>query len=221
MTVSWLGRPWIGRNNQSDASGGRNLTAAVPSEGTHTLRGMNPDEFLAIATPVVQRRGHRARLSLQDREDLLQDVAMKYLQAWSDGAEPDNVRAWLETATANAIVDRLRVADRRPADNFAEGGDDAVSAAMAVMWDSRFASAPAVSQQLISDVLGLIPRGEADLLRRRYLERFTAADLADELGITVANLDQRTTRAKRNLREALKSRPALVAELRASHPHVY
>ena len=178
---------------------------------------MEVDQLRAIAKPIVWRRGYRAGFPNEDREDLLQDILMKYLQAWPDQGPPDNGAAWLETATANAIVDRARAAERRPAAPFAEGGDDPVSLAIAAMGSTRFASAPAVSQKVLDCIFALVPSTDADLLRRRYLNNHTAA----ELGITVANLDQRTTRAKRKLRDALVSRPDLVDELRAQHPHIY
>ncbi len=146
---------------------------------------------------------------------------MKYLQAWPDGDAPANVAAWLETATSNAIVDRARADQRRPADNFAEGEEDPVSLAMAVMRSTQFASAPAVSREVIDNLFALVSAEEAHLLRRRYIHNDTAAELAAELGISVANLDQRTTRAKRGLRDALTARPDLVEALRNPHPHVY
>lgn len=129
--------------------------------------------------------------------------------------------AWLTTATTNAIIDRVRADARRPADNFAEGEDDPVALAFAAMRSPLFASAPAVSQKVISSIFALIPAQDARLLRQRYLQNDTAAELAKELGITVASVDQRTTRAKRKLRDALNARPDLIEELHAPHPHVY
>lgn len=182
---------------------------------------MENAELVATAQPIVWRRGYQAGLSTEDREDLLQDVLIKFLHAWPSTAAPDNVAAWFETTTSNAIIDRARVAERRPADNFAEGGDDPVSLAIAAMRSTQLASAPAVSQKVLAAIFDLIPTEDAHLLRQRYLKNDAAADLADELGITVANLDQRTTRAKRKLRDALAARLDLVEELRSPHPHIY
>ncbi len=182
---------------------------------------MEHEDLVGIAKPIVWRRGYQAGYSIEDREDLLQDVLMKFVQAWPNGVAPDNVAAWLETATSNAIIDRIRANERRPADNFAEGGDDPLSLAIAAMRSSQFASAPAVSQEVLDRIFALIPEADAYLLRERYLKDYSASELAGELGITVANLDQRTTRAKRRLRDALADRPDLVEELRAPHPHVY
>lgn len=182
---------------------------------------MEKNELVAIARPIVWRRGYQAGLSIEDRQDLFQDVLMKYLQAWPDGDAPANVAAWLETAASNAIVDRVRADQRRPADNFAEGEEDPVSLAMAVMRSTQFASAPAVSREVIDNLFALVSAEQAHLLRRRYIQNYTAAEVAAELGVSVANLDQRTTRAKRELREALSARPDLVAALRNPHPNVY
>lgn len=182
---------------------------------------MENDELVATAKPIVWRRGYQAGLSTEDREDLLQDVLMKFLHAWQNGDAPANVAAWVETATSNAIVDRVRVAERRPADNFAEGAVDPVSLAITAMRSTTFASAPAISRKVLSAIFDLVPAEDAHLLRQRYLKNHAAAELAEEFGISVANLDQRTTRAKRKLRDALVGRPDLVEELRAPHPHVY
>ncbi len=63
---------------------------------------MEHKDLVGIAKPIVWRRGYQAGYSIEDREDLLQDVLMKFVQAWPNGSAPDNVAAWLETATSNA-----------------------------------------------------------------------------------------------------------------------
>lgn len=88
------------------------------------------------------------------------------------------------------------------------------------MRPTRFASAPAPSQEALDRICGRIPVEDGYLLCERYLKSYTHSELADELGITVARLDQRTTRAKRQLREALDTRPDLVEELCAPYAHV-
>ena len=182
---------------------------------------MDHDELVAVAQPIVWRRGYQAGLAVEDREDLLQDVLMKYLDRWRNGDAPAKVAAWFETATSNAIVDRFRVDGRRPADNFAEGEEDPVSLAIAAMRSKQLASAPAVSKELLDSILALIPAEEAGLLRQRYIDQDRAAELATELKTSVDNVDQRLTRAKNKLREALIKRPDLVEELRNPHPRVY
>ena len=181
---------------------------------------MESHELFELARPVVSRRGRASGLSPEDREDLLQDVLAKYHSTWTVG-QPDNVEAWLETATRNAIVDRVRVAERRPAALYAEGSDDPLALAVAAMRSSLATSDQPVRASVVRKVFGMIPDSDAELMHQRYIQGGTAAELAAELGISVANLDQRTTRANRRLREALIDRPDLVAELRAPHPRVY
>lgn len=185
---------------------------------------MDTRELLAVATPIVWRRGYQAGLSVEDREDLLQEVLMKYLQAWPDGQAPANVAAWFEIATANAIIDRARAEARRPAQTHPHddgGEDDPVALAIAAVRSTKQPSAVAIRHKLLRAIFTLIPAEDARLLLDRYVDGYPAARLAADLGITVANLDQRTTRAKRRLRDALEARPDLVKELRAPHPHVY
>jgi RNA polymerase sigma factor (sigma-70 family) len=213
------------RNNLtlSSRSGSARLRArlSATSAPRRTLRPMDHAELTALARVIAQRRGHRVGLTPDERDDLLQDVLEKYLHTWPAPTSPDNPAAWLETATANAIIDRGRVAARRPAANFAAGEKDPISIVMSAMRSANYTSLPAISRELIDTILALLPVEEARLISRRYLDGHPAASLAAELGITVANLDQRTTRAKRRLQEALATRPDLVDELRRPHPHLY
>jgi len=183
---------------------------------------METEALIAAAKPIVWRRGYQAGLTVEDREDLLQDVLAKYLQAWPGGQGPNNVAAWLETTTSHAIVDRVRAdARHHPVDNRGGDGDDPVVTALAELRSTEQASVPVVRRKLLRAIFTLIPTEDADLLRLRYLHDRPAADVAAQLGISVANLDQRTTRAKRKLRTALEARPDLLQELRAPHPHLY
>ncbi len=183
---------------------------------------MDPSELLALASPIVSRRTRRTGWTTADREDLLQDVLAKYLATWRDGSQPDNPAAWIETVTDRAITDRQRAAARHRTDLFDEGADDPVSMAIAGLATSgRTVSLETVSAELLRTIFGLIPAEDRRLLRARYVQGFSAADLSESMGITVAAVDQRTTRAKQRLREALAARPDLVAELRSPHPRIY
>lgn len=150
---------------------------------------------------------------------------MKYLHAWPDGHAPANVAAWFETTTARAIIDRARAAARRPPQTHPhddEGEeDDPVAVTIAALRSRKQPSAVAVQHKLLRNIFALIPAEDARLLLERYVDDYPAAQLAADRGITVTNLNQRLTRAKRRLRDALEARPDLVKELRAPHPHLY
>ncbi|WP_165357010.1 RNA polymerase sigma factor [Nocardioides zhouii] len=185
---------------------------------------MEIEAIRRVAHRIVEVRGRDFRLSSEDRKDLLQEVLIRYVHAWSGEAQPNNVEAWLETTTARVITDRWRAEQRRPAVAEVEDheGDpyDVVADFMEVA-RSRQPSMPAVGDAVINQVFGLVPPADADLLQRRLVDDVEPSDLADELGISRAAVDQRISRAKARLRAALAAQPELLAELQAGHPHAY
>lgn len=181
---------------------------------------MDTGEFMELARPIVERRGARARLSVQDREDLLQDVLVAYLGNAAAQAHP-KPEAWIETTTRNLLIDKYRAEQRRPQRANEPDLDDIIDWVLENGAPQRGPSQAVVRNHLITDILSLVDGTDGDLLRRRYLDGESAADLAEELRITVGAVDQRTTRAKARLRDALGGRADLVAELHAAHPRVY
>ena len=160
----------------------------------------------------------------EDREDVLQEVLMKYVRTWSGDDAPDNVEAWLETATGRLITDRWRAEQRRPLVAEVEHRDGDPYDVVADFMErarSRQPSMPAVGDAVIDQVFGLLPPAEAALLQRRFVDDVDPADLADELGISRAAMDQRVSRAKARLKAELAAKPELLADLRAAHPHIY
>lgn len=185
---------------------------------------MKTEQVSRVARPIADARGRDFGLSAEDCEDLLQEVLLKYVRAWPGDAEPDNVAAWLETVTARMITDRWRAERRRPpvAGLDDPGGDpyDAV-ADVVERARSRQPSMPAVGDAVIDQVFNLVASADADLLQRRLVEDVDPVQLADELGISRAAVDQRVSRARARLQAALFDQPELLADLRAAHPHVY
>jgi RNA polymerase sigma factor (sigma-70 family) len=188
------------------------------------VRTMEIESVRGVAQRIVEVRGRGFGLSLEDREDLLQEVLMKYVRTWSDDVAPDNVEAWLETATGRLITDRWRGEQRRPLVAEVEDRDGDPYDVVADFMErarSRQPSMPAVGDAVIDKVFGLLPSADAALLQRRYVDDIDPEDLADELGISRAAVDQRVSRAKAHLQSELSAKPELLAELRAGHPHVY
>lgn len=177
-----------------------------------------------VAQRIAEVRGCDFGLSPEDREDLLQEVLVKYMRTWSSEVEPDNVEAWLETATERLITDRWRAEHRRPlAAEVADRDGDPYDVVADFMEKarSRQPSMPAVGDAVVQEVFGLVPPADAALLQRRFVDDVDPADLADELGISRAAVDQRVSRAKARLKAALGSQPELLADLRDGHPHIY
>lgn len=177
--------------------------------------------LLETARPIVDRRARRAGLSADDRDDLLQDVIVKYLGAFSNGA-PRNLPAWIETTTERTLIDRYRATDRRPQDAMPEHGDPHVIPTLVAAWrEATATSLGAMKQGLVDEALGLLSDSDREIFERKYLHGEPSADIAMSLGISVNTVDQRAGRARRRLREALEQRPDLVAELAKPHPHLY
>ena len=78
-----------------------------------------------------------------------------------------------------------------------------------------------MADAVIDQIFELLPLEDASVLRRRFISDESATDIAQELGISRASVDQRVTRARSRLRAALAARPDLIEELRAGHPHIY
>ena len=141
----------------------------------------------------------------------------------ADDAEPDDVEAWLETATGRLITDRWRAergAQRWPRVH-PDGDPYDVVADFVELARSRSALDAGRGDAGINQVFGLLPPADADLLQRRLVDDVEPAELWDDLGISRAAVDQRVSRAKARLKAALAAQPELLAELQAGHPHVY
>jgi RNA polymerase sigma factor (sigma-70 family) len=182
------------------------------------------EDVRRAAQRIVEARGRGFGLKPEDREDLLQEVLVKYVRTWPDDSAPDNVEAWLETVTGRLITDGWRAAQRRPAVaevDDPDGDPYDVVAELMEMARSRQPSMPAVGDAVIALVFRLLPPADAELLQRRLIDDADPADLADELGIGRAAVDQRVSRAKARLKVALSACPDLLAELRAGHPRLY
>jgi DNA-directed RNA polymerase specialized sigma24 family protein len=76
---------------------------------------MDSVEIVRALQRIVAVRGKGARLSEVDREDMTQHVLEQYLRAWTDAKEPENVAAWIETATRNAHLNSTRDDKKKPA----------------------------------------------------------------------------------------------------------
>jgi RNA polymerase sigma factor (sigma-70 family) len=182
---------------------------------------MDHDELVTLTRQIVRGRARRYGLDHDVVDDLVQNVLVKYLKAWPGPQGPDNPGAWVQHAANNAAIDHLRRNQRQPADQFAPGGDDPLALLMATLRTVGTPSNQIVGDAVWQDALALLSEPDADLLRRRYIDAVPAADLAAEQGVSRAVIDQRTARAKKQMRAALAKRPDLVTALQSKHQHGY
>lgn len=159
------------------------------------------------------------RWSEQDRDDLVQDVLVRYVRTFGEHDAPENLSAWLTTVIRNTARNLHAQNERRLEDP--QAVDDPVGAFAAAVSPS-FASLVPVQEELLRSVLGLLDdeRTRA-VLRMKYVDNLTSRRIADELGLSPNAVDQIASRGKRRLAEALESRPDLVKEMASLHPRNY
>jgi RNA polymerase sigma factor (sigma-70 family) len=171
------------------------------------------------ASRIARVRGSRANLSPDDQADLAQQVLEQFLRTFGDGDAPENVDAWLETATRNALLNRIRDAVKRPALQFGNGDDEPVAVIVGALRGGSASVLPAV-HDLERRVLALVS-GEDRQLFDLVLEGRSDAEIASDLGVLPATAKKRRQRMIAKLRVELEADPGLLAELRSAHPHVY
>lgn len=188
------------------------------------LLAMDDVELMSLAQRIVRKSAARFGLDQHVVEDLAQEVLARYFAEWGRSKAPNNPPAWLQRVADNAINDHMRQGQRRPADGFAPGGDDAVAMLVATLRANGTAGAASlmpVKEALLDEVFALVSQADAAVLKRRFADGTPAADLAAEYGITRAAIDQRTARAKKRMANALKGRPDLLDALKSGHQHPY
>ena len=126
----------------------------------------------------------------------------------------DNVEAWLTRVIQTTARDMVRDEREVPGEI-----DDAVDSHKLVRllgsgrWSPSLGTRVA-SEQVLREVLGLVPERERRLITMKHLQGHTAREIAVALGYPSANAaDQAVSRARRALAAALSERPDLLEAL--------
>lgn len=143
---------------------------------------------------------------LQEAEDLTQLTFERALRAWPryDPARA-SARTWLLAIARNALIDERR--RRRPELSIDAPGEDG-EASLAT--GSLTTAGPeqrlgGVSGEL-DDALARVQPREREVLALRYGADLNAAEIAEMLGLSVANVHQLNSRGLRKLRSELEAR---------------
>lgn len=158
-----------------------------------------------------------------DRDELESRVLDKYFVEWGRGAGPDNVEGWLAKVMARTAID----IDRADRGEIAIGlGGDNNDASVAGSDARGFSQRRRTSYGVLDDdvwerifVKLANPRAET-LLRYKFREGLTAADIAKREDRNVEAVRKAIQRAQKSLTQVLADNPALEAELRAGDPHI-
>jgi len=138
--------------------------------------------------------------SRPDAEDLTQQTFERALRAWArfDPAKA-SPKTWLLAIARNLLIDHHRYSAVRPEDP----ADDEVLEAHS---DHNAGPAPdlGLSPALASGLAALSDR-DREVVGLRYGGDLTGPEIADELGLTLANVQQILSRSLRRLREHVGS----------------
>ena len=183
------------------------------------VRQMQPDAWTRLVEvfgPIVYRWCRKSGLSGHDAADVVQDVfasVARGIVAFHRSQDDHSFRNWLATITRNRVRDFWRRSAKQPD---AAGGTEAllhlqnVADPLEATLDATFSAA---------DLDGEISRRMLDLVRSEFEEKSwlafhmtavegrLAADVAAELGLTVAAVYQAKSRIFRRLRQQLGELP--------------
>ena len=170
-----------------------------------------PRQFARVYEEHVWRVYGFLAYRLGDREgveDLTQATFERALRAWSryDPAR-SSVATWLLRIATNLLVDHHRRRAQREIP-----GDADVSAVTVAGPEERFTGSPELLEALTK-----LSEREREVIALRYGGDLTGAQVAEVLGLSVANVQQINSRALRRLREALPARSGDLA-LEAQQP---
>jgi RNA polymerase sigma-70 factor, ECF subfamily len=191
----------------------------VSGSTSHTLlervRLSDPDAWrrlVEVYGPLITYWCRRAGLQSEDAADVLQETfraVARGIAGFDHRRSGATFRGWLRTIASNKIRDWARARRNRPT---AAGGDDARRALAEAV--DPLAVEPGADDEATEQ--GIVFRGSLDLIRAEFNDRTwqafwrqavdgaAATDVADELGLSVANVYQCKSRVMRRLRRVLE-----------------
>ena len=135
-------------------------------------------------------------------DEVMQDVALAAVSQRSPLRDPARAAVWLyRLAVRHVLIYRRKSGRRRGLiDRYAarQASTQPESSASPLAWlvrDER--------QKLVQDALGRLPQRDAELLVLKYTEGFSAREVAERLGVSVATIEARLHRARGRLRTEL------------------
>ena len=141
--------------------------------------------------------------SVDDAEDIVQDVFLSYLKTAPVFESSDHERAWLIRATINRAKDVLKSAWMKKRSDLPEGDlDDAIADG----WPPRAESLsymPAEESRVLDAVLALDEKYRTPL-HLHYYGGYTIAEIAELIGEKPATVGTRLARGRELLKKALE-----------------
>lgn len=196
----------------------RNEQRELPTLSTTLLqriRDMNPDgwsRLVEVFGPIVYQWCRRAGVSEHDATDVVQEVFASVARGvgnFERQKSSGSFRSWLATITRNQVRDHFRRSQKRPV---ARGGTEAMS-----NWREMEESLDLTVDE--SNFDGRVSRRVLELVRSEFEDRTwqafwkttidesSAAEVGEELEMSVAAVYQSKSRVLRRLRQKLAELP--------------
>lgn len=191
---------------------------------------MDPVPAMREGSPVTTSKpeGHRYRQVLESatravrarhglvppdaEDDVVQEVMLRYLRAFPDGNEPDNLDGWTTAAVANLAIDKFRARERRDQGRL----DEDVDLLDRLLPRGGGLSSDVAQRKIMMSALALLNDRDRILIQLRHLDNLPARDVAAKLDMEPAAVDQAVRRARQRFERAIEERPDLYQELRGN-----
>lgn len=163
----------------------------------------SPTSDVDAELPNLLARARRLTLSSQDAHDLVQDALVRALPALGKVAPGSNLRAWLMTIMRHVHIDRLRrVAREPPAVSIEEMKIESLALADQVAEPANAMDFEDL-QEALDEALDALPESFRRVLVLHELEGRSYREISAVLGIPLATVGTRLSRARLKLRMLL------------------
>ena len=182
--------PRISTSARAPSRADRRLAARLRRRDPQALRDLHADLGASVFGFLRHALGDRGTA-----EDVMQQV---FLEVWQRGPDYDPRRgsplAWVMTIARSRAIDHLRRRIPEPRDPAGAADEDP---------HGDFELDELLERWRLAALLGRLPVQEADVLRRRFYEGRSQAEIAAETGVPLGTVKSRMVAGLARLREAL------------------
>jgi RNA polymerase sigma-70 factor, ECF subfamily len=182
--------PRISASTRAPSRTDRRLAARLRRRDPQALRDLHTDLGASVFGFLRHALGDRGTA-----EDVMQQV---FLEVWQRGPDYDPRRgsplAWVMTIARSRAIDHLRRRIPEPRDPAGAADEDP---------RGDFELDELLERWRLAALLGRLPVQEADVLRRRFYEGRSQAEIAEETGVPLGTVKSRMVAGLARLREAL------------------
>lgn len=166
--------------------------------------------------PLVSRTVRRLAPRSLEHEDLVQQTFVELVTSLRARPQVRSLDAWATTVAARTVLQRLR--RLRLEDRFAamtvEDADVLIDRIIDTADGQALTSSRRQALRKIAGVLGALNQNRVRVFLLHDVHGFELKEIAEILGITVANAQSRLVRGRSDVHEALEQDPELAAILR-------